>query len=274
MFKDKKVLVTGSEGMIGKELVKLLEELGAEIYHFDLNGPTPLDVTDKKAVEDTFKFFEPEYVFHLFGIKGNPKRTKERPVDFMGPMLQGDTNMILASQATGVKRFLYTSSIAVKNQETDRYPAWAKMTGEILIDAMKIQYPETKYCVVRPANVYGKEDLNKDLMVVSSLIKQAKTGKLVLDIEGAKQTRDIIHAKDVARGMIKCMEEMPIIPVNLCSGKPTQIKDIAEEIANQLGVNIEYENLNLTLGPKSKVMDNPYIQPEIDLKEGIKLCLS
>ena len=33
-YKDKKVLVTGSEGMIGKELCELLEKEGAEVYGF------------------------------------------------------------------------------------------------------------------------------------------------------------------------------------------------------------------------------------------------
>lgn len=277
-WKNKKVLVTGSEGMIGKEVCKLLREKKAEIYHCDLkNTPgNPIDISYKKQVEELLKFYEPDYVFHLAGVKGNPKMTKERPVDFMGPMLQFDTNMILAAQKFNVKRFLYTSSIAVENMESDFYPAWSKQTAEHLIEAMKIQYPKgTKYCIVRPSNVYGKEDLSRDnLMVVSSLIKQAKENKkLIMDIHGSNQYRDIIHAQDVAMGMIKAMEEMPKNPVNLCSGKATRIADIGEEIATQLKVPIKYKNLKLILGPEVKVMSNPYIKPQINLEEGIKLCL-
>ena len=35
-WKDKKVLVTGSEGLIGRELVELLEKMGTNITHFDI----------------------------------------------------------------------------------------------------------------------------------------------------------------------------------------------------------------------------------------------
>lgn len=275
-WKNKKVLVTGSEGLIGKELVILLEELGAEIYHFDLKGSRPLDVTNKKEVEETFEFYKPDYVFNLFGIKGNPKKTKERPVDFMGSMLQGDTNIILAAQKHGVKKMLYTSSIAVENPESDKYPAWAKMTAETLIEAMRIQYPNgTKYCIVRPANVFGRFDdfNNPDAMVITSFInKMMKNKKLILDRKGSEQIRDFINAKDVARGMIQAIEQMPEYPVNLCNGKGVKIKNLVKIIADEIkNVELEYTDLILTLGPNKKVMKiNWNFKPEIELNEGIK----
>jgi len=273
-WKGKKVLVSGSEGMIGKELVIQLKELGADVYGFDIMIDSIQNVTFKRSCQLVYEKIKPEFVFHLFGIKGNPKMTKERPVDFMGPMLQGDTNMILAAQKYGVKRFLYTSSIAVENPESDKYPAWAKQTAETLIEAMKIQYPEINYCIVRPANVYGRFDNfeRKDNMVVTSLIKKAMTdGQLVLDIEGAKQTRDFINAKDVARGMIKVMEELPDKPVNLCSGESTSINYLAAVIKDNLDIEIIEKDLNLTLGPDKKVMEQNYpLDIQVSLKEGIK----
>ena len=281
-WKNKKVLVTGSGGMIGKELVILLKELSAEVFEFDIKRTWTSDnydhesinIIDKQLTEEIFNLFRPEITFSLFGIKGNPKMTKERPADFVIPMLQGDTNTIEACQKHGVERMLYTSSIAVENTETDKYPAWAKKTAETLIEAMRIQYPKgTKYCIVRPSNVYGRFDNfnNSNSMVVTSLISKAlKNKKLILDKKGEEQIRDIINAKDVARGMIKCMEEMPENPVNLCSGKEIKIKDIAEEISKQLNIKIEYKNLNLILGPNKKIMKNPYIKSEISLSEGIE----
>lgn len=273
MWKNKKVLVTGSEGMIGKELVIQLKELEANVTGFDIkDGNNVLKYDHGHYMFDKYK---PEYVFHLFGIKGNPKKTKEKPVDFMGPMLMGDTNIICLAQKYNIKRFLYTSSIAVENPESDKYPAWAKRTAETLIEAMRIQYPKgTKYCIVRPSNVYGRFDnFNTGYpMVVTSLIKKAmKDGKLILDEKGCWQERDFINAKDVARGMIKCMEEMPTKPVNLCSGKGKQINQLALIISKELNTKLEYTDLKLTLGPNKKVMKlNWDFKPEISLEEGIK----
>ena len=141
--------------MIGRELVEQLIELDADVWLVDNKLLDWMDLTEKEVCNRVCAY-NIDYVFHLAGVKGNPKMTKEKPVDFMGPMLQFDTNMIIAAQEAGVKRFLYTSSIAVDNPETDKYPAWAKMTAEHLIEAMRIQYPKgTKYCIVRPSNVYG-----------------------------------------------------------------------------------------------------------------------
>ena len=135
MFEGKKVLVTGSNGLIGKELVRQLMAREASVYEFDISKNDLLDVTDLEMCRQVIEDYRPEYIFHLFGIKGSPKRTNEKPVDFMAPMLQGDTNMILAAQEYGVKRFLYTSSIAVLHPESDVYPSWAKQTSEKVIEA-------------------------------------------------------------------------------------------------------------------------------------------
>lgn len=277
-WKGKKIMVTGNMGMIGKELVIQLKELGAITIGFD-KAESGWDVTKTEDVEFIFESLEkegflPDFIFHLFGVKGNPKKTKEQPVDFLGPMLQGDTNMILIAQKYGIKRFLYTSSIAVDFPETDWYPAWAKRTAEELIKAMRVQYPNgTKYTIVRPANVYGRYDNfdNPSPMVVTKLIKEGMTNKrIILDNKGSQQVREIINAKDVARGMIKAMEELPKEPVNLTSGYEITIKQLANIIAQELDIPIEYKDLDITLGPDRKVMGNPYITPKVPIRIGIR----
>lgn len=267
----KYILITGAGGMIGRELIEQLSvNPNIRIKQADIKWG--IDLTDKNIVNKIMSGIDDCY--SLFGIKGNPKKTKERPVDFMAPMLQGDTNIILACGKYKVKKLLYTSSIAVENPESDKYPAWAKLTGEVLIDAMRIQYPETKYCIVRPANVYGRFDNfeNSDAMVLTSLINKAmKDGKLILDKKGAMQERDFINAKDVARGMIEVIDKMPKYPIKLCSGKGVQINQAALAIQQATKCKLEYKDLNLTLGPDRKVMYlNWDFKPEISLEEGIK----
>ena len=235
MLAGKRVLVTGCEGMIGRELVIMLEELGAVVIHADLKHGSEL----REFNNCNAYCRDVDYVFHLAGIKGNPKMTSSRPADFLVPMLQFNTNMLEAARLQGVKRFLYTSSIAVENPETDKYPAFAKMAGEMQIEAYKIQYPEfgNNCVIVRPANVYGRFDdfENPDAMVITSLVHKALTEDQIEVWGNGMQIRDFINAKDVARGMIQAMEEMPEKPVNLCSGKGITIKEIAEIILKETG---------------------------------------
>jgi len=263
MYKGKKVLVTGSSGMIGKELVKQLEELGANIKKVDKKLMDEMDLTDFNCCLDVCQ--DMDYVFHLAGIKGNPKMTQERPVDFIGPMLQFDTNMILAAQKCNVKRFLYTSSIAVENIKTDIFPAWAKMTGETLIEAMRIQYPKgTDFCIVRPGNVFGRYDNpnREGCMAITNLIKAAlKDEELVVWGDGY-QERDFISAKEVAKCMIETMENMPEKVVKCGRGHGIKIRDVAAIIINHDNPKIKATKIKFDetkpSGEKKRVLDTDW----------------
>jgi GDP-L-fucose synthase len=269
MFKGKKVLITGSDGMIAQELIIQLKELGAKIYKADITiGIDLREFSHCQTLCDG-----KDYVFHLAGIKGSPKKTATQPVDFMEPMIQFDINMIRAAREANVKRFLYTSSIAVEHPESDYYPAWAKMTAEKVIEANRIQYPDkTKFVIVRPANVYGRFDKPKEgNMVITSLVYKSMGDSPTIEVWGdGSQIRDFINAKDCARGMIEAMKKMPKEPVNLCTGLGVSIKQIAEIIAEQTDKTIQYVPVEFT-GPKSKVMNlNWDFEPKIDINAGLK----
>lgn len=216
-------------------------------------------------------------VYHLAGIKGSPKKTSERPADFLVPMLQFNTNMLEAARRCKVKKFLYTSSIAVEHPETDEFPAWAKLSGEKQIEAYRIQYKDkdaTKFCIVRPANVYGFDNFNsEDSMVITSLIKKAFLDDKIEVWGDGSQIRDFIHARDVALGMIKCMKKMPKIPINLCSGVGVTIKEIADIIAKKVNKEVQYD-ISKPIGAKSRVMksnsDLIDWKSKINIKDGIE----
>jgi GDP-L-fucose synthase len=157
MFKDKKVLITGGGGMIGRSLINQLLNKECKIYIADLTTPTDLPEGVEHLQVD-LRFFDNcldickgmNYVFHLAGVKGSPKMCIEQPVDFMVPMLQFNTNMIQAAYEANVDWFLYTSSVGVYSpaevfQEdsvwstfpspNDRFAGWTKRMGELQTEA-------------------------------------------------------------------------------------------------------------------------------------------
>jgi GDP-L-fucose synthase len=298
MFDNKKVLVTGGAGMIGRELVTILLDKGADVHVADLKQPEDLKekVTfvkvDLREYSSCLKICEGmDYVFNLVGIKCSPRVCIEEPAKIMGPMMQFNTNMLEAAMYNDVKWYLYTSTVGVyqpaevlreddvwqtQPSKNDWFGGWAKRMGELQCQAYQKQYGEGKCSIVRPANVYGPHD-NFDLdsaMVIPSLIRKAFSND-TLEVWGdGSSIRDFIHARDVARGMIFAVENKITEPLNLGSGDEISIKRIAEAVATEANVKIEWDTSKPT-GDHRRVFDmeraNSYgFQPQISIEEGVK----
>jgi len=296
MFKDKKVLVTGGHGMIGRELVFLLLEKGARVTVADISENTNLEDVEYKKVD--LRFLDQcieickgqDYIFNLVGIKGSPKMCAEQPADFMVPMLQFNTNMMEAAMKEGVRWYLYTSSVGVYQpapllkeddvwktfpSPNDRFAGWAKRMGELQAEAYAIQYGKCNISIVRPANVYGNNDNfdPKNAMVIPSLIRKAHEQD-VLEVWGdGSAVRDFIHAKDVALGMIHAVENKITDPINLGSGDGVAIKTIAEIVSKKFNKKIKWLTDKPT-GDARRVFDmsRAYscgFRPTITIEQGI-----
>lgn len=301
MFKNKKVLITGGGGMIGRSLVKLLLEKECKIYIADLTKPTDLPEGVEHLQVD-LRFFDncldickdKDFVFHLAGVKGSPKMCLEQPVDFMVPMLQFNTNMIQAAYESNVEWFLYTSSVGVYSpaevfyeesvwdtfpSPNDRYPGWAKRIGELQTETYKIQYGWDRFSIVRPANVYGPYDnFNPaNAMVVPSLIRKAQENDVLEVFGDGSPIRDFIFADDVARGMLYTVENKITEPLNLGSGMGYSIKKLVEMVVKHSGRSLEIKWLtDMPSGDKKRLfsMDRARkygFEPLIDLDNGIKI---
>ena len=300
MFKNKKVLITGGGGMIGRALVNQLINEECEITIADLTKPINLP-EGVKFYEVDLRYFDNclnlckgmNYIFHLAGVKGSPKMCKEQPVDFMVPMLQFNTNMIEAAYRSNVDWFLYTSSVGVYSpaevfyedsvwstlpSPNDKYPGWAKRIGELQTETYKIQYGFDRFSIVRPANVFGSYDnFNpENAMVIPSLIRKAQENN-ILEVWGdGSPVRDFIFADDVAKGMIFAVKNKITKPLNLGSGIGYTIKEVVDLIVKHSGKELEVKWLSdKPNGDQKRLFDMSTAKSygweiEIGLEEGIK----
>ena len=300
MFKDKKVLITGGGGMIGRSLINQLIDKECKIYVADLTTPTDLPEGVEHLQVD-LRFFDNcldickgmNYVFHLAGVKGSPQMAKEQPVDFMVPMLQFNTNMIQASFESKVDWFLYTSSVGVYSpadvffedtvwstfpSPNDKYAGWAKRLGELQTETYKIQYGFDRFSIVRPANVFGSYDnFNPaNAMVIPSLIRKAQEND-ILEVWGdGTPIRDFIYADDVAKGMIFAVENKITKPLNLGSGIGYTIKEVVDLVVKHSGKDLEVKWLSdKPNGDQKRLFDMSTAKSygweiEIGLEDGIK----
>ena len=289
-FKDKNVLVTGGNGMIGQALVELLyDTTSANIMVADLPNVDLRDRKDCKAVCEG-----QDIVFHLAGIKGSPIRSMESPASFSVPMIQFNANMIEAAYNADVEWFLYTSSVGVYHptevfveddvwktfpSENDWYAGWAKRIGELNVQAYMKEHNWNKCSIVRPANVYGPNDnFGEWSMVVPSLIKKACEND-VLEVWGdGSPIRDLIYSEDVARGMLHMVENEVTEPVNLGSGMGVTIKEIAEVIAKYFDKEIVWDTTK-PMGDMKRLMsmnraESYGFTPKVDLKSGLEKTIN
>ena len=302
-FKDKKILVTGGTGLIGRPLVEMLVEAGAKVVVVSLDYPSRAPKGVKFIRADLREFSncmqackDQEIVFHLAGIKGSPAMTAKQPASFFVPTISFNTNVMEAARRQGVSGYLFTSTVGVYApaevfyeddvwktfpSENDRFAGWAKRMGELQAQAYKIEYGWDKISIVRPANVYGPYDNfdPKTAMVIPSLINRALSGENPLTVWGdGSPIRDFIYSKDVARGMMLAIEKGVNVPVNLGSGTGVTIKELAEVVAKLAPggpVKIVWDKTK-PKGDKKRLMDTTRakkllgFKPIVSLEEGIK----
>ena len=285
--------------MIGRPLVDLLVERGANVYVVSLDTPQGLP-DSVQFVKADLRYFDKcleicegmDYVFNLVGVKGSPKMCREQPADFMVPMLQFNTNMMEAARVQGVKWYLYTSSVGVYHpaevfkeddvwgtfpSDNDRFAGWAKRIGELQAQAYSIQYGWDCVSIVRPANVYGPYDNfdPENAMVVPSLVRKALENDHLEVWGDGSPIRDFIHSKDVALGMLHAVENGITDPINLGSGDGVQIKTIVDLVVKHCGRDIEVRwDTTKPAGDSRRVFDmtraKSYgFEPAVSIDEGI-----
>jgi GDP-L-fucose synthase len=301
MYQNRRILVAGGTGLIGRPLVSRLIERGASVRVVSMDDPARAHPgaeflrLNLLSFENCLRACDGmDFVFNLLGVKGSPAVTRTRPASFFVPTLTLDTNLMEAARQCRVRRFLFTGSIGVYGpaevfreddvwrtfpSENDRFAGWAKRMGELQAEAYRIEFGWEEIAVVRPANVYGTYD-NFDLdnaMVVPSLVRRVLGGEDPLRVWGdGSAVRDLIHADDVARGMLLALEHAPGRPINLGSGTGVSIRELVEVICDHADPRPEVVwDTTKPSGDRTRVMDISRaraigFEPRITLSEGVK----
>jgi len=301
-FRNKKVLITGGTGMIGKALVASLLKDNADITIVSLddlekkNKDIEIIKKDLREFSDCLNVCKKkDIVFHLAGVKGSPNMTKKKPASFFVPTITFNTNILEAARRCNVERILYTSSIGVYSpskvfyekdlwktfpSENDKFAGWAKRMGELQAESYKIEYGLSNISIVRPANIYGPYDNfdPENAMVIPSLISKAISSNGTLKVWGdGSPIRDFLYVDDCALGMKLALEKNIKEPVNLGSGIGVSIKKIVDIIIKNLpdkNIKVEWD-INKPSGDKIRLMNIDKIssfgfKTSVNIEEGIR----
>lgn len=298
-FKSRNVLVTGGTGMIGRQIVNILCDAGANVTSASLDDFKVhklaryliADLTDFQTCQEITACMD--FVFHVAGIKGSIEVTTSKPASFFVPLLMMNTNMLEACRLNGVPKVVYTSSVGAyhsaevfkesDNSEDkppmDMFPGWAKRMAEYQVKAYKIQYGLENFAIVRPCNVYGPGDNfdPENAMVIPSLMHRIRRGDDPLSVWGdGSAIRDFAYSKDIAEGVILAIHHGTGGEfVNLGSGSGHSVKELVEALNSFIPFRYEFDTSKPAGFPK-RVMDVTLAEekigyrPATSLAEGLK----
>jgi len=257
-FKNKKILITGSSGFVGKNLINKLIEL--KFNNILSPSSKDLDLTNENSVKKYFEKNKPEVVLHIAGLVGGISINKDKPAEFfyknaMMSLLVNHYSFInnvekLVSLAAGCG---YPKNIPVPFSENDFWNGLPDMNSygyslakkNLVIGswAYNEQY-NFNHTVLIPANLYGPYD-NFNLErshVIPALIRkflEAKENNLkeVIVWGTGSVTREFLYVDDTVQAIIDAMSCNETGPFNLGTGKETSIKELNETISNIIGFN-------------------------------------
>lgn len=254
MNKNSKILVTGSTGMVGSAVVRMLRELG---YNNLLTPPRKeVDLVNPQDVQAYFAYHKPEYVFLIAAKVGGIHANMTYRADFIFDNLMMQSNTINACKENNVKKVLFVSSGCVypkyaENpiseeamltgllEPSNEHYSIAKIAGIKMCEAYNMQYG-LDYAVVIPNNIYGPGDNYhpENSHVMASLIRkfhEAKQNGTDVEIWGSgKQMREFVYVEDVAKACVSLIDSSYIGAYNCSSEYEITIKDLAELVAEVL----------------------------------------
>lgn len=255
-LKDKKALITGGCGFIGRWVVKnLIEKRGLAKDQIIIPDAKKDDLRNIDNCLRLMKNNQIDVVIHLAAVLGGVGFSKKFPASQYYNNILMDLQVVEAAKERGVKKIVLVSSACAypkdavypltENQlwnglpqETNLAYGIGKRILTIQADAYRKQYG-SDIVVVIPNNAYGPGDnFHEEYShVIPAVIRKClnKENPLVVWGDGTP-TRDFLYVKDFAEGVLLAAETaVDSQSVNLGTGKETSIKDLVEMIRKLTG---------------------------------------
>lgn len=261
-------LVTGGAGFIGSHLVDELIKLNYQVVVLDnLSGgflrninPKAIfikgSITNLKLITQIFDKYKFNYVYHLAAYAAEGLSPFIRHFNYKNNLI-GSVNLINASIKHKIKKFIFTSSIAVYGtnqtpmieslvpQPEDPYGI-SKYAVELDLKAAHNMFG-LNYVVFRPHNVYGERQNHGDAYrnVLGIFINNIMLNKPLTIFGDGNQSRAFTYVKDIVPYIAQSATNKKASNqiINIGSDKPYTINEIAKIISKYYSQKIEIIHL-------------------------------
>jgi nucleoside-diphosphate-sugar epimerase len=288
----KKVLVIGSEGNIGKELVKYLKTKNYEVYESDQNpgwrsGYFQANINNAIDLVKVFQSVEPSIVYHMAAMVSRVT-CEATPGLAVETNLLGLQNVIEVCKMFDSRMVYFSTSEVYGNQEgilyedktipqpNNRY-GLTKYLGEALVEH-DVKFHGLDAVTVRPFMFYHEDETRGDhrsamIRFIDGLSKGRK-----IDIH-MNSERAWFHLDDAVRAL----EKVAITPgydiYNLGSDEYISTLSLAQIIADELSINLDDYANKVDLPEQMTLIKRPSLEkmriklgisPAVKVTEGIK----
>jgi GDP-L-fucose synthase len=256
-FKDKRIVVTGGAGFLGRFVIEGLEQRGCR--HIDVPVLEEYDLVKLEDIVRMYETMRPDVVIHLAAVVGGIGANREHPGEFFYKNLMMGVQLIEQARLRHVEKFVAIGTVCAypkftpvpfkeENlwigypEETNAPYGLAKKMLLVQSQAYRQQYGFNSIFLL-PVNLYGPGD-NFDpgsSHVIPALIKKCvdavKAGADHIDVWGTGQvSREFLYVADAAEAILLATEHYNgSDPVNLGAGREIKIRDLAELIAKLTG---------------------------------------
>ena len=263
------VLVTGGAGFIGSHVADALLVRGHRVTVLDdLSGgyrenvpPAATfiagSVTDATLVDQLFASQPFDYVFHLAAYAAEGLSHFIKRFNYTNNVI-GSVNLINASVNTGIKGFVFTSSIAVygatpelpMTEATPAHPEDSYGIAKLAVEqelAVSQSMFGLDFMIFRPHNVYGRRQNIADRYrnVVGIFMNQILQGRPMTIFGDGTQTRAFTCIDDVAPVLAGAIDQPRAWNqvYNVGADTPVSLNDLARSVATAMGVDPVVEHL-------------------------------
>jgi UDP-glucose 4-epimerase len=243
------ILLTGSEGLVGRVLRPWLAAQGRKVVGLDralpADHPEHGDITDRGELGRRCR--DVDGIVHLAAV-ARVRHAEADPPRCWAVNVGGTENVIAAALAAPGRPWVVVASSREVYGEPARVPViesdpiapinvYGRSKAACEEAALAGRREGLRVAVLRLANVYGSIHDHPD-RVVPSFCRAAALGA-AMRVEGSGYSFDFTHVSDVVRGIESTLrllaagrDELP--PIHLASGRATTLGDLAQT-ANAAG---------------------------------------
>ncbi len=251
----KNVLVTGSEGFLGRHVVEALLAEGATVHRL---RSTECDLRSQHAVASILYTRSIDLIVHLAARVGGIGANRLSPGTFFYDNLMMGLNVLHQARCAGIPKVIVVGTICsypkhcpTPFQEADLWNGYpeetnapygiAKKALSVMSQAYRDQYGFNS-CVIYPTNLYGPGDnFHPDTShVIPALLRKihdARRDQLPsVSVWGSgSATREFLYVGDCARALVAVAKSYDSsAPLNLGGGQCVSIRDLATLIATEV----------------------------------------